>query len=104
MRRENSSRRSRIRGRVASAGRATVVAAPVRAELNTSDERAVTVISAASATSPRTSDRFVAVPRFTMTSRRSPASKPSSVTVTVYRPPTLRPGIVKRPSAREATP
>ena len=81
-----------------------VVAAPVRAELKTSDDCAVTVTSSASATSPRTSDRSVAVPRLTITSRSGPASKPSSVTVTVYGPPTLRPGIVKRPSSREAAP
>ena len=45
VRRVKSSRRSLIVGSVASVARPTVVAAPVRAELKTSDDCAVTVIS-----------------------------------------------------------
>ena len=83
VRRAKSLIRSLIVGSVMSDWRAMVVAAPVRAELKTSDDWPVTVTSSLTATLLRASTRSVAVPRLTITSRCGLGWKPLSVAVTV---------------------
>ena len=100
LRRAKSLIRSRMVGRFCRTSRLTAVAAPVRAELNTSDVCAVTVTSSVMAAWLRVSWRSVATPRLTITSLTDCGWKPVSVAVTLYGPPTRMPGSEKRPSAR----
>ncbi len=83
VRRAKSLMRSLIVGSVASALRPTVVAAPVRAELKTSDDCAVTVTSSLTVTLLSCSTRSVAVPRLTITSCCGLGWKPPRFAVTV---------------------
>ena len=83
LRRAKSLMRSRTVGSVCSASRFTVVAAPVRAELKTSEVWAVTVTSSVRAAWPRVSSRSASTPRLTTTSFRVCGWKPLRVAVTV---------------------
>ncbi len=65
------------------ASRLTVVAAPVRAALNTSELCAVTVTSSVRAAWPSVSTRSASTPRLTTTSLTVCGWKPLSVAVTV---------------------
>jgi hypothetical protein len=75
--------RSRTVGRVCRASRFTVVAAPVRAALKTSELCAVTVTSSVMAATPRVNTRSASTPRLTTTSFRVVGWKPLRVAVTL---------------------
>ena len=75
--------RSEMVGRFWMTSRLMAVAAPVRAELNTSDDEAVTVTSSVRAAWPRVSTRSLATPRLTTTSFTVCGWKPLRVAVTV---------------------
>ena len=83
VRRAKSLIRSDIVGRVCRASRLTVVAAPVRAALKTSEVDPVTVTSSVSAAAPRLSWRSASTPRFTTTFRIGRGWNPLRVAVTV---------------------
>src|SRR5260370_1357642 len=103
--RRRSSTRRVIVGRWAISFVPTVVAAPVRSELNTGLVVAVTMIGSSSRLAARSTNRRSAVPpsvrlTWSCTSWRYPTTP----AVTRYGPPTRMPGMLNRPSARVTAP
>ena len=85
-------------GSVASSSRSTAVAAPVCVELNTGSLRPTTVTVSAIVATFSLNSRSVAVPRLTVTFSFTSLLNPVRDAVTLYGPPTLMPGRLKRPS------
>ena len=105
VRRVKSLIRPRTVGIDASVSRLTDVAAPVRPELNTVSDCAVTVTVSVTAICLTSKLRSVATPRLTsmfswVSGAKAAPPVPGYATVTEYGPPTRMLRITKRPSAR----
>jgi hypothetical protein len=80
-------------GSVARASRSTDVAAPVRSELNTASDWAVTVTSSVTEAALRLRLTSAPTPSVTNTFFAVFGWKPAKEAVTLYGPPTLMPGM-----------